>query len=250
MIRSGIAPLDEHIGGLSADRMHVITGGPGSGKTALALQFLHEGLSHGESGLMLTSGRTDDVKSLARYLGFELDTHIQAGRLVMLRYRQEFAARFAFVVSAAPLFDDLKRLCEPVVPRRIVVDSFAPFLAEGSAAGNGASGLVEYLEGARATSVLTFPDELTERYDRRLEVVVQSAAAIFRASRWPPDRFRLDVVTTRYQTRGASAEFTLRRGEGVISHAPGDISAAPVSRRPRSMTGGDSSDRVVVPLES
>jgi len=43
-ISIGVAPLDEIFhGGLTADRMYLIEGMPGTGKTTLALQFLLEG---------------------------------------------------------------------------------------------------------------------------------------------------------------------------------------------------------------
>ncbi len=51
-ISTGITPFDDILhGGLTADRMYLIEGMPGTGKTTLALQFLLEGASQGEAGL-------------------------------------------------------------------------------------------------------------------------------------------------------------------------------------------------------
>ena len=52
---TGIAGLDDIMnGGLVRNRLYLIEGFPGSGKTTLALQFLLEGLSRGERVLYVT----------------------------------------------------------------------------------------------------------------------------------------------------------------------------------------------------
>lgn len=51
---TGIAALDAAIeGGLPARRVTLVTGGPGAGKTTLALQFLAEGARRGEHGIFI-----------------------------------------------------------------------------------------------------------------------------------------------------------------------------------------------------
>ena len=52
---TGIEGLDAILsGGIPKNRMYLIDGEPGSGKTTLALQFLLEGAKHGERGLYVT----------------------------------------------------------------------------------------------------------------------------------------------------------------------------------------------------
>jgi circadian clock protein KaiC len=45
-------------GGLTSDRLYLVEGEPGTGKTTLALQFLNEGVRHGESTLYITLAET------------------------------------------------------------------------------------------------------------------------------------------------------------------------------------------------
>jgi circadian clock protein KaiC len=52
---TGIVGLDNVLGGgLPANRLYVVEGEPGSGKTTLALQFLREGVRRGQRTLYVT----------------------------------------------------------------------------------------------------------------------------------------------------------------------------------------------------
>ena len=47
--KTGVTGLDEVLrGGLPSDRLYVVEGDPGAGKTTLALQFLLEGIRIGQ----------------------------------------------------------------------------------------------------------------------------------------------------------------------------------------------------------
>ena len=54
-ISTGIPGLDDILdGGLTAERVYLIEGTPGTGKTTLGLQFLLDGMARGEAGLYIT----------------------------------------------------------------------------------------------------------------------------------------------------------------------------------------------------
>ncbi len=58
-VSTGIAGLDEILGGgLAPDRLYLVEGAPGAGKTTLALGFLLAGAQRGESGLYVTLSET------------------------------------------------------------------------------------------------------------------------------------------------------------------------------------------------
>ena len=55
-IRTGIAGLDKMLhGGLIENRPYLVIGGPGAGKSILAMQFLMGSISRGENALYITS---------------------------------------------------------------------------------------------------------------------------------------------------------------------------------------------------
>src|ERR687884_204518 len=72
---TGIAGLDHLLGGgLPRNRMHLIEGEPGTGKTTLALQFLLEGRRAGEGGLYVTlSETTEELNHVAASHGWSLE---------------------------------------------------------------------------------------------------------------------------------------------------------------------------------
>src|SRR5262245_17369218 len=74
-IATGVEGLDEILrGGLPRDRIYLLEGDPGTGKTTLALQFLLEGLSLGEAGLYITLSETrDELIAVGHSHGWSLE---------------------------------------------------------------------------------------------------------------------------------------------------------------------------------
>src|SRR5687768_4026255 len=72
---TGIAGLDNVLcGGLPCERLYLIEGNPGVGKTTLALQFLLEGLRRGEKCVYVTLSETkDELDVVAGSHGWDLD---------------------------------------------------------------------------------------------------------------------------------------------------------------------------------
>jgi circadian clock protein KaiC len=74
-VSTGSTGLDDILGGgLDADRMYLIEGRPGSGKTTIAMQFLLEGRRRGERVLYITMSETErELRLVAKRHGWSLD---------------------------------------------------------------------------------------------------------------------------------------------------------------------------------
>jgi circadian clock protein KaiC len=74
-IPTGIGGLDDVLnGGLAPNRLYLVEGAPGSGKTTLALRFLLEGRDRGEAALYVTLSETaEELRSVALSHGWDLD---------------------------------------------------------------------------------------------------------------------------------------------------------------------------------
>ena len=80
---TGIRGLDDVLdGGLPARRTTLLTGGPGTGKTVLALEFLVRGTLAGEPGIFVSfEERAEAVRANASTLGWDLAALEDSGRL-------------------------------------------------------------------------------------------------------------------------------------------------------------------------
>ena len=74
-VSTGNQGLDKILhGGLPANRLYLLEGAPGSGKTTLALQFLREGVRLGERSLYITLSETrEELAVVAASHGFTID---------------------------------------------------------------------------------------------------------------------------------------------------------------------------------
>lgn len=198
MIRSGIVPIDELYQGLRPGSTYLLTGGAGAGKTVCSLQFLHQGLSVGETVLMLTHATRDDLFACGERLDGSLQTALREERAVLLRYRPDFVRRVARAGNTEPVLDEIRRLVQQYRPRRLVIDTFGPLLDDGTPSPLAASALAEVIAWSQATALLTYPDDLAASYDRRVEPIVQSATGVFRLLRDPSGKRGVEAIVLRH----------------------------------------------------
>jgi KaiC/GvpD/RAD55 family RecA-like ATPase/DNA-binding response OmpR family regulator len=216
-VGSGIAPLDERINGLVPRRCYVVSGAPGTGKTAACLAFVQAALLANEHAVVVTQDDPTDLLGEARYLGMDIERALADERLVLLRYQLDFVRRLARAASPEIAFDELDRLIGAARPSRIVIDSVAPFLEAGTASGAGIHALLAFLDRLGATSIVTYPADLAGLYDRRLEPLVQRAAAIFHFARDSERGLRIEIRKVRYAVPStAPVHFAIRAGEGIV----------------------------------
>lgn len=232
MISSGIAPLDERLGGFVPQRAYVLSGAPGTGKSVACLEFLAAGLEAGERTVMITHDDPSDLLSQAAYLGIDIEQALADERVILLRYQLDFVRRYGRAASVDVVFEELRKLIGPEAPARLVVDSVAPFLEGGPASGAGLNGLLEFISSLNTTSLLTYPGDVASSYDRRLETLVQRAAGIFHLTADPDRTGNLEIRKVRYQVPStAPIRYRIRPGLGIVtlgddrSRRVGDTSA-------------------------
>ena len=104
------------LGGLNPNRIYLLEGDPGTGKTTLALQFMLEGARAGEKCLYVTLSETaEELRSVARSHGWSLDgvtidnarlftmaeqerRRLEAARQILQRSNEELR-QFAYIAS-------------------------------------------------------------------------------------------------------------------------------------------------------
>jgi circadian clock protein KaiC len=126
----GVPGLDAVLnGGLPKDRLYLVKGDPGVGKTTMAMQFLLEGVKHHEVGLYVTLSETkEEIESVANSHGWDLkDIHLFELSRVEQSIRGETESTF-FHPSEVELNRTMETLLDEVrrvKPARVVFDSLS-----------------------------------------------------------------------------------------------------------------------------
>lgn len=217
LMKSGIKPLDDRLGGILPGRSYVLSGAPGTGKSIACLEFLHHALENGGTAAMLTHDDPDDLLAQGEFLGLELSEALADERFVLLRYQLDFARQFGRSADPQIAFDELARLLGNHVPTRLAIDSVSPFVDAGTASGAGVVALLKFLDHLGATSMLTYPGDLSGRYDRRLEPLSQRAGAILHLSTERDRTGTLEIRKVRFGVPStAPVSFVIRPGVGFV----------------------------------
>src|SRR5579871_687205 len=127
-ISTGIRGLDHVLrGGLTTNRLYVIEGDPGAGKTTVALQFLLEGRDRGECVLLVSLSETvEELNEVAASHGWNLaGVNLMEMESLAERFKQE-ADYTVYHPSEVELGETVQRIREHVEklkPSRVVLDS-------------------------------------------------------------------------------------------------------------------------------
>ena len=129
-IATGNAGLDTILrGGLPPDRLYLLEGAPGSGKTTLALQFLLEGVRLGEPTLYVTLSETgDELRGVAESHGMDI-SDIELFELAsaddVLGEGREQSILHPWEMELGGAIRLIQEQVERVKPRRVVFDSLS-----------------------------------------------------------------------------------------------------------------------------
>jgi circadian clock protein KaiC len=129
-ISIGVPGLDNVLGGgLTKDRLYLVEGDPGAGKTTLALQFLAEGAARGETVLYITLAETEvELRAVAQTHGMSLKG-VAVQEVIpdesLLDPGEQYTVFDPSEVELGETNDRILRLVEELNPTRVVLDSLS-----------------------------------------------------------------------------------------------------------------------------
>ncbi len=218
---SGVQGLDEILsGGLTPNRLYLVEGVPGSGKTTLALQFLLEGVRLGERVLYVTlSESRDELAAVVAAHGWSLEG-------VTVRELSPTAESLApdetytmFHPSEVELSETTKTILadvDRIKPARIAFDSLSELrLLAGNALRYRRQilALKQFFSGRRCT-VMLLDDMTSAAHDLQVQSIAHGVILLEQSNPdYGAERRRLRVVKFRgVGFRGGFHDYIIRRG--------------------------------------
>ena len=217
---TGIDGLDEILdGGLPHNRLYLIDGSPGTGKTTLALQFLLAGAERGERGLYVTlSESREELVEVARSHGWSLDAldvFEMAGNEADPG-SEGYTIFHPAEVELQETMDSMFAAVERSNARRIVLDSLSEMrlLARDPLRFRRQILALKHFFAGRNATVLLLDDKTAPEGDLQLHSLAHGVVQLEHiALEYGAERRRLQVMKLRGRRfRGGYHDFRIRTG--------------------------------------
>ncbi|MCS6626938.1 circadian clock protein KaiC [Roseibacterium beibuensis] len=217
----GVTGLDDILaGGLERDRLYLLEGAPGTGKTTAAMSFLMDGAAKGEACLYITLSETEEeLRGTARSHGWSLEG-IDIFELVppesLLDEQQQqsllYSSDLELGETTRMIFDSVGQ----VQPQRVVVDSLSEIrlLAQGSLRYRRQVLALKHYFARRGATVLLLDDLTTDVNDKTVHSVAHGVIQLQElAPEYGAERRRVRVIKYRGRRfRGGYHDFTIKTG--------------------------------------
>lgn len=224
-VSTGIPGLDEILcGGLTRERLYLVEGEPGTGKTTLALQFLAEGARNGEAVLYLTLAESEsELRAVAASHGWNLDgIHIRemVSAETMLAQDQHYTMFHPSEVELGATTREIMKVVEEIKPTRLVLDSLSELqlLSENALRYRRQVLAFKQFFVNRNCTVILLDDRASSNGDLQVRSIAHGVITLQQSLKdYGAERRRLRVVKYRgVAFRGGMHDYTIHMGGLVV----------------------------------
>lgn len=220
---TGVPGLDDILcGGLTPERLYLIEGLPGTGKTTLALKFLLEGARNGESVLYITLSETKrELEAVAASHGWSLegvDIHEVIPSEDFLDPAQQHTLFHPSEVELGDTTRDIASVVEKLKPVRIVIDSLSELRLLASNALRYRRQVLAYKQFfARRNCTVLMLDDRPDAHDMQIRSIAHGVISLEQSMQeYGVESRRLHVIKLRgVKFRGGLHDYVIERG-GII----------------------------------
>jgi len=219
-ISTGIGGLDDILGGgLTPDRIYLIEGAPGAGKTTMALQFLLEGARRGERTLYITLSETaNELRAVAASHGWVLDD-IDIFELIDIGSLDSDSEQSILHPSEIELGETTRSVMDRITttrPTRVAFDSLSEMrlLAQNPLRYRRQIMALKHFFANLNCTVMMLDDQTSESGDLQLHSICHGVIMLEQAiQNFGGQRRRLQIVKMRgIKYRGGYHDFNLDTG--------------------------------------
>ena len=221
MLTTGIAGLDTILcGGLARDRIYLVEGEPGTGKTTTGIQFLLEGARRGETVMYITLAESrDEIEGVAKSHGWDM-----AGIVVhevlpsegMLDLDTQYTMFHPSEVELSGMLKLILGAVEELKPTRVVLDSLSELqlLAESPLRYRRQVLALKQFFTRRACTVILLDDRTASVGDLQVRSIAHGVIQLDHSVKdYGSERRRLRVVKYRgHEFLGGLHDYVLKRG--------------------------------------
>jgi circadian clock protein KaiC len=194
-------------GGLARNRLHLIEGSPGAGKTTVALQFLQAGAELGEAGIYVTLAESEnELRAGAASHGWKIHPKIEVFEVVspesMVDPEQQQSLLYSSDLELGEAIKRIFEAIERVKPKRVVIDSLSEIrlLAQSSLRYRRQILALKHYFQRHQSTVVMLDDLTTETLDRAVHSIAHSVIHLDQLfPLYGSERRRLRIVKCRGQ---------------------------------------------------
>lgn len=227
----GIPFFDAQYGGIYPNRVALVTGRAGAGKTIVGLHFIAQALRQQERALMLSTRPSQDLVITAESLNLPLAPAIESGALTLLEYNEFVPGRDheANIMLPPDGFIQLKEIIEQQAVHRVVIDSVLPWitLPDATHLPEHVFSLVRAFERLGVTALFTLPKPVSAPAVRLRKLVEDVVPVSISLSNEPGSPSR-QMTVNKYLGLTVTADgfqFDIAVHKGIIPHASATVAA-------------------------